>query len=229
MYFVLLITAILLLAGCRALQGDRETFQLGVEVTSGDRTFAGTGVRMLRLERRLKVTAETPSVVWHESGEATVVPLHDGQALYVLLDGSDLPTATVAKIVNPDARGKKLIPALRDTISEGRSAALSGYAYVERYDRYRFPYPRMVYFLDQKDPTTMRFVRPGGVFSIGRHSYRVTALWVEAPASPSKERPVPRLPWLSHHDGGLSDTTLGLSQRTNPPSPVVFSSNFETR
>lgn len=202
-----------------------QAYRLNAEVMSGNRSYLGTGVRSLRAERRARFSAETPQAVWYESGQATVVELDAGYALYILLDGRELPTATASKLADVQPGGD-LLPALRAATENGKAGAVSDFGYVERHDRFRYPYPRMVYFLDEGDPATLRFVEPGGRFSIDGTSYAVTALWIEPSQSGVQPEPITRLPWLASRNAALTDPTLAVNPTTT--APLAFVSNFST-
>lgn len=211
---------------CSDITGGTRTFEVRVEVRSGEQVFTGAGVRTLSFKRRFQISSETPPIVWAETGEATVVPLHDGQALYVLLDGRDFPTGTVAKLAKP-RREENLLSAIDRAMSEGKWGALHRYDYVELYDKYRWPYPRMVYFPDPGDRSVLHIVEPGGRFSVGGMDYQVASLWIDGVQA---TRTRPTLPSLKEYDKGIEvrSTNSGEDRVFAHPS-VIFASNFAAR
>lgn len=223
--FALSISALSGLQACGNGRDGEQAYRLNAEVMSGNQSYFGTGVRSLRAERRAQISAETPPVVWYETGQATVVELDAGHALYILLDGRELPTATASKLADVQLGGD-ILPALRGAAENGKARALREFGHVERHDRYRYPYPRMVYFLDEEDPATLRFVEPGGHFSIDGTSFVVKALWVEPSETGVQPEPIARLPWLASRDAALTDPTFVANPKMS--APVAFASNFST-
>lgn len=210
---------------CSDSRGGARTFEVRAEVRSEDQVFSGAGVRTLSFERRFQISSETPPIVWEEAGEATFVPLHDGQALYVLLDGRDLPTGTAAKLARPRT-DEDLLSAIDRAMSEGRSGALSHYEYVDVYDKYRWPYPRMVYFPDPADHSILHIVEPGGRFSIDGRDYQVTAVWIDEPQVPEYKS---TLPAVGEYDMGIEVRSANPGGHAAFAHPTVFPSNFSSR
>lgn len=219
------IVAIPLCQACSDVRGGARTFEVRAEIRSGDQVFTGAGVRTLSFERRFQISSETPPIVWVEGGQATVVPLHDGQALYVLLDGRDLPTGTAAKLARPRT-DEKLLSAIDRAMSEGRSAALTSYEYVDVHDKFRWPYPRMVYFPDPADHSILHIVEPGGRFSIDGRDYQVTAVWIDEPQVPESKASIPA---VGEYDMGIEVRSTNPGEHFTFAHPTVFPSNFSSR
>ena len=210
---------------CGDIGDGARTFEVRAEVRSEDQVFTGAGVRTLSFERRFQISSETPPIVWTEAGEATVVALHDGQALYVLLDGSELPTGTVAKLVRPEG-DEKLLSAIDRAMSVGRSGALTRYEYEDAYDKFRWPYPRMVYFPDPADNSVLHVVEPGGRFSVDGRDYQVTAVWIDEPQAPESKSTIPA---VGEYDMGIKVRSTNPGEHFAFAHPTVFPSNFSSR
>lgn len=210
---------------CSDLRGGARTFEVRAEVSSGDQVFTGAGVRTLSFERRFQISSETPPIVWAEAGEAIVVPLHGGQALYVLLDGREFPTGTVAKLARP-RRDENLLSAIERAMSEGRSGALTQYEYVDVHDKFRWPYPRMAYFPDPADHSILHIVEPGGRFSVDGRDYQVTAVWIDEPQVPESKASIPA---VGEYDMGIEVRSTNPGEHFTFAHPSVFPSNFSSR
>lgn len=186
-------------------------YKMVVEVDTPHGIQTGAAVREVTYENDIIKLRDSSGVKVRQRGEAVVVQLPSGQALYALLADSAYQTMQ-AGFGGPEGDdtpenldGAKADKRVRELNPHSSSLRVQG------------GYPLLVRFGDAHDPASVQRVDPddlAAAFGMGVRLRRITVQMVDEPVTRGIEK---RLPWLRSHTGGLVPGPSRFSKDTHTP------------
>jgi hypothetical protein len=179
--------AALALGGCGSPGKASYRFRMTVEVETPQGIKTGSSVYQVRAMNRTDIGSEAAKREWLMDGQALVIDMPDGRAIFVLMKTEDSSINDLAKMSM-----KTLDPAFKNDIVES-AGRLGGWS-THAGEVPRQYYPLMVRFRDLNDPKSVERVDPKAA--------GVKRIMLETTGDDVTTGIKERLGWLS--DGGLT-------------------------